>query len=214
MNALVDNDIVFKAVCYGLLAEVLTTLCSHDDRVGILGAAKFVVSKRIQMATVNKGREVALANLEEFLCRALAIEPTEVERNIAADIEAAAQSAGFSLDAGESQLCAVLVQRMVPWLLTGDKRAIRAMEQLLDADARLAAITGRVKCLEQLVLAAIPNDLRARAIREKICVEAHIDKTLAICFSCCSASQVGDYTRGLESYIDDLRKDARRVLSP
>lgn len=213
MNVLVDNDIVFKGACYGLLPEILATVCGHEDRIGVLGAARFVVSKKIRKAVVNKGRDAALANLEEFLCRALAIEPTEAEQTIAAELELAALNGGVSLDSGESQLCAVLVQRIVPWLLTGDKRAIRAIEQLLNSDARLAAITGKVKCLEQLVLAAIHDDARARAMREKICAEAHIDRTLAICFSCHSAPDEGDYTKGLESYIGDLRKDAVRVLS-
>ena len=213
MNALVDNDIVFKGAGYGLLPDLLATVSSQEDPVGVLGAARFVVSKKIQKATVNKGRDAALANLEEFLRRALAIEPTEVEQTIAAELELAALSSGVSLDSGESQLCAVLIERMVPWLLTGDKRAIRAMEQLLNSNARLGAITGKVKSLEQLVLAAIPDEAKASSVRKKICAEAHIDKTLAICFSCSSAAAASDCAKGLESYIGDVRKQAARVLS-
>jgi hypothetical protein len=212
MNALVDNDIIFKGACYGLLAEVLATVCGGDDPVGVLGAARFVVSKRIGKTAINKSREAALTNLEEFLRRALAIEPTRVEQTIAADLELAALNSGVSLDSGESQLCAVLIERAVPWLLTGDKRAIRAIEQLLNSYARLTEVIGKVRCLEQLALAAIPDDTKANSFREKVCAEAHIDKTLAICFSC-SSGPTGDYTKGLESYISDLRKQAERVLS-
>lgn len=212
MKALVDNDIVFKGACYELLPDVLATVCPQEDQVGILGAARFVVSKRIQKTPINKGINAALANLEEFLHRALAIEPTVAEQTIAAELELAALNSSVSLDAGESQLCAVLIQRAVPWLLTGDKRAIRAIEQLLNSDAQLAAIAGKVKCLEQLVLAAITgDDERANSFREKVCAEAHIDKTLSICFSCSSA-EANDYGEGLRSYICDLRKQAERVL--
>ena len=213
MNALVDNDIVFKGACYGLLPDVLATVCGQEGPAGVLGAARFVVSKKIQKTPLNKGRDSARANLAEFLRRALAIEPTEAEQTIAAELELAALNSGVSLDSGESQLCAVLIQRVVPWMLTGDKRAIRAIEQLLNSDARLAAITGKVKCLEQLVLAAITDDEKASSFRERVCEEAHIDKTLTICFSCSSASAVNDYSEGLESYIGDLRKQAQRVLS-
>jgi hypothetical protein len=211
MNALIDNDIILKGACYGLLPEVLATVCG-DDPVGVLGAARFVVSKRIGKAAINKGREAALANLEEFLHRALTIEPTEAEQTIAADLELAALNSGLSLDSGESQLCAVLVERAVPWMLTGDKRAIRAIEQLIESYARLTELMGKVKCLEQLALAAIPDDAKADSFREKVCAEAHVDKTLAICFSC-SSGATGDYTKGLESYIGDLRSQAERVLS-
>jgi hypothetical protein len=213
MNALVDNDIVFKGACYALLPDVLATVCDQEDPIGVLGAARFVVSKKIQRTPVNKGRDAALANLEEFLRRSLAIEPTEAEQTMAAELELAALNSGVSLDSGESQLCAVLIERVVPWLLTGDKRAICAIERLLNSDGRLAAITGKVKCLEQLVLAGLVDVARANSFREKICAEAHIDKTLSICFSCISAAATSDCIEGLKSYIGDLRKQAERVLS-
>jgi len=213
MKALVDNDIIFKGACYGLLPEVLATVCAADDRVGVLGAARFVVSKKIRKAVINKGGEPALANLEEFLRGAIAIEPTEAEQMIAADLELAAMNAGAGLDSGESQLCAVLIERLVPWLLTGDKRAIRAIEKLLECYDRLITIAGKVKCLEQLALAALPDAATVNSFRDKVCAEAHIDRTLAICFSCSSTEIAGDYVAGLESYIGDLRKEAGRVLS-
>jgi hypothetical protein len=37
---------------------------------------------------------------------------------------------------------------MTPLLLTGDKRAIEAIEQLLDTESRLTALCGRIRCLE------------------------------------------------------------------
>ena len=213
MTALVDNDVIFKGACYGLIGELLGPVCGEDQPVGVLGAAKFVVSKKVAKTAINKSRDTVLHNLEQFLRRALAIEPTEAERTIAAELELAALNSGVSLDAGESQLCAVLIERAIPWLLTGDKRAIRAIEQLLNSYGRLIAASGKVKCLEQLALAAIPDAAKASSFREKVCAEAHIDRTLAICFSCTLAGIKGNYATGLESYIGHLRKQAERVLS-
>src|SRR2546425_821214 len=117
MKALIDNDIVFKGACYGLLPELVSTVCDPTDPVGVLGAARFVVSKRIQRSVLSKGTGVAISNLEEFLKRAVTIEPTEAEQGTAGEFELAALRSGVSFDAGESQLCAVLISRIVPLLL-------------------------------------------------------------------------------------------------
>jgi hypothetical protein len=213
VKVLIDNDIIFKGTCYGLLPELIGTVCVEGDAIGVLGAARFVISKRIQRATVNKGADAALSNLEAFLSRTLIIEPTEAEQNLAAELELAALKSGVALDAGESQLCAVAAKRLVDWLLTGDKRAIRAIELLLDFQPTLAAIVGKVKCLEQLVLTAVRSNSTWASLRAKICAEVAVDKALAICLCCASQTTSEDCVSGLESYIEDLRSEAGRVLS-
>lgn len=161
----------------------------------------------------NRGIGPAVANLKQFFDHAAVVEPTEDEQSIAAEFELCAQQAGLNLDPGESQLCAILVTRLVPLLLTGDKRAIKTLEQLLDTDTRLAAISGTVWCLEQLVVIMMKCK-DADVLKNIICAEGHVDKTLAICFSCNSAEVAGrDYTDGLHSYISDLRRSAGRVLA-
>jgi hypothetical protein len=133
---------------------------------------------------------------------------------MAADFELAAQRAGLSFDVGESQLCAILICRLTPMLLTGDKRAIQALEELLDSEDRLSSLCGKVRCLEQLVLDVLRAGTNPDTLRGMICAEIDIDKTLTICFSC--HSQDGprqDYVDGLQSYVADLRQRAIRVLS-
>jgi hypothetical protein len=132
---------------------------------------------------------------------------------MAGEFELAALRAGVGLDAGESQLCAVLIKRLVPFLLTGDKRAIRAAEQLLDSADRLAGLCGKVRCLEQLVLDTLPRGGETNSLRERICAETEIDKALTICFGCSSGTVDVDYFAALQSYIADLRRQATRILS-
>ena len=213
MKALVDNDILFKGACYGLLDEFISGICVSPDTVGVLGSAWFVVSKKIQRTPLNKTIETAINNLRTLLIRAVTLEPNETEQSMAATFELAALQLGVSLDAGESQLCAILISRLVPYFLTGDKRAIEAIEQLLDSESQLARVCGKVRCLEQLVLDALTVHIEPTSLRASICAEAHIDKTLAICFLCSSVGDGGDYSEGLRSYISDLRKQAARVLS-
>ncbi|HEV2491940.1 MAG TPA: hypothetical protein VG204_02585 [Terriglobia bacterium] len=214
MKAVIDNDILLKGACYGLLGELISTICSADDVVGVLGSARFVVPKRIETANVRRDRAVALGILLTFLSKTEALEPADDEQRMAADLELTAQELGVNLDGGESQLCAILVKRALPLLLTGDKRAVTAIEKLLDADSRLTHIGGRVKCLEQVFATAVARHGYA-ALCLAVCAEPEIDKVLSICCSC--KSQPADHETLLEclqSYINHLRQQAGRVLAP
>jgi hypothetical protein len=212
MNALIDNDILLKGACYGLLDEFVASTCGSADHAGTLGAARFVVSKRIKRRPPNKGADAAIAAFQAFLNRSVQIEPSAAEQSMASQFELTALRISVSLDAGESQLCAILISRIVPYLLTGDKRAIIAMEQLLDTDDRLSALCGKIRCLEQLVLDALSAN-PGNSLRASICAEPLVDKTLTICFECHSPATDGNHSEGLASYIADLRNQAGRVLS-
>ena len=100
----------------------------------------------------------------------------------------------------------------VPRVLTGDKRAIVAIEGLVDADERLAALSGKVYCLEQLILIVLSADSNEK-LRDSICTESSVDKTLTICLSCRSNSGFEATAECLGSYIRDLRSKAPRVLA-
>jgi hypothetical protein len=214
MKVLVDNDVLFKGSCYGLLDDLVSAVCPEDGFVGVLGAARFVLPKKIRQSKLKKDPEVALAALLGFLARSAEVEPIEEEQMLAADLELAAQQIGISLDVGESQLCAILVQRLVPLLFTGDKRAIASIEQLLDSNPRLVPVCGKVLCLEQAFAAAYAR-IGGDRLRSAVCAEPEIDKALTICFSCSSESVPNEsHMQGLISYIADLRKSAHRALAP
>lgn len=213
MKAAIDNDILFKGACYGLLNELIATSCPDTETFGTLGSARFVVAKKIEKNKLVRNRTAALDALSQFLNRSEALEPSGSEQSMAADLELAAQRLGINLDTGESQLCAMLVLRVLPLLLTGDKRAITAMERLVDADTRLVPLCGRVRCLEQLVYDALMKGDHS-TLRTAICSEPEADKALAICFSCKSESVVlANIIEGLQSYVRALRAEAARILS-
>jgi hypothetical protein len=213
VEALVDNDILMKGACYGLLDELLSQTVSSTDLLGILGATRFVVAKKIRKRVLRQDKEAIVKHLEAFIRRITIVEPTTDEQRMAADFELAAQRAGVALDTGESQLCAVLVVRAVRQLYTGDKRAIQAMQVLLQADKRLLSLCNRVKCLEQLVLQSITED-NVSLFRASICSEPEIDVALTICFSCTSKGiSLEEISHALNSYINDLRRSSRQILA-
>ena len=213
MDALIDNDVLLKAACYRLLTELTSTICSRTSAVGVLGSARFVLAKKILRVKLRQDRGAALGLLSEFMKEATVLEPGEEEVSLAAQMELAAQQRGVFLDGGESLLCAIQIQRAVPLLATGDKRAIVAVGRLIDTHRRLKFLCGRVKCLEQLFEAGLRLYPFA-VLRDAVCAEPSVDKSLTICFACRSPS-VMDSTveEGLQSYIKDLRKNANRVLA-
>jgi len=92
--------------------------------------------------------------------------------------------------------------------LTGDKRAIRAIEQL--ADGRTPA--GFVGCFEQLIL-TLARRVGVAYLREHVCKEPSVDRAMSICFAChSSAADSASVIEGLRSFIQDLRTSAGRVL--
>jgi hypothetical protein len=212
MKAVVDNDILLKGACYGLLSKFLGCI-PGSDTVGVLGAARFVVSDRIARAHLNGNREAAQACFAAFLAASESMEPSSEECQMAGLLEASAQRTALNLDVGESQLVAMLVSRTVPILFTGDKRAIAALEILLDEHAWLQFLYGKVRCLEQLLLDILAtND--EQEVRTSICKEPSVDKALTICFACASPQcEFANVLEGLSSYINDLRAKSKRILS-
>jgi hypothetical protein len=212
MRAVADNDILLKGSCYGLL-PVFMACVPGNGAVGILGASRFVVPKMIVRNQLRGNPATAGDRFAAFVTENEVVEPSPDEQQMAGLLEAAAQRMALNLDAGESQLVAIVVSRALPCMLTGDKRAIASLEVLFDSDARLQVISGKLKCLEQLVSDALVTGDWDQ-IRRAICGEPSVDKTLSICFSCSSpGSDPASVLEGLASYIADLRARAARVLS-
>jgi hypothetical protein len=213
MLTLIDNDVLFKGACYGLLQDLLGYVAPAVRRAGVLASSRFVIPKKITKGKLRGERSLAVQRLNDFLDQAEPLEPTVEEQQMAADLELWALKLGLALDAGESQLSTIFVKRVVSLLLTGDKRAIVAIEKLLDVESRLRPICGKVLCLEQIFVAATAGR-DENNVRNAVCSEPDIDIALTICFSCHSESVPKEsHSEGLQSYIEALRREATRVLA-
>jgi hypothetical protein len=214
-GAVADNDILYKGAWYGLLHELLGVIPCAPQHTLVLGQARFVVGKRIERQHKNgvPGAAAARARFVELLATLSQVEPSAAEQSFAADLENVAQQLGLPLDAGESLLCAVAIQRGLAHVVTGDKRAIAALETLSDERAELVAVAGRLLCLEQLFVRLL-SVVDSKAIKTAVCQSAHVDQALANCFSCSSPEVPPERSiEGLASYIDALRAVAPRLLA-
>ncbi len=207
-DVLVDNDVVLKSCCYGIDEPLLEFLDDVDATPLVLAVAKYVIEGRIRRDRSLVDRERARASFARSFGRLLEVEPTVAELTMAAEFEAAAQALNLELDGGESQLLAMLIERRLPLLLTGDKRAIVAIERI----AGDALPEPCIACLEQ-VMAMLLGRIGLARLRERVCAEPGVDRALTSCFACRStvveATSVGD---GLRSYVGHLRKSSSRIL--
>lgn len=211
-RVLVDNDVVLKMCCYDAIGDLINCVAGKTRVIHVLGVLRYVLGKAISKGQSIKNRERAADRLEQLLESVALIEPNDDELELAAEFEETAQSCGADFDVGESQLLAVMITRAAILLLTGDKRAIRAMQPIVARSSYEEQVAGRVACLEQTIMEFIRQN-GARTLHPRICREPAIDKSLAICFSCASGTfDRNSIVRALGSYIRDLRNAAPNVL--
>ncbi len=207
---LLDNDILLKVCRYLLVADVLAALGPLGPPA-VLGSARFVLRKRIQR-TAGAPKPELMAQLDAVLRSAVTVEPDEAEILLAADLQEEAQLRGLALDAGEGLLLAVLALRPAACLVTGDKRAIAAAEALVPTMSPVGGLTGKLLCLEQVMLAMM-HSLGHDGLRVRICGAPDADRALANCFGCGTGIWDGDETRiGLHSYAADVLASAPTLL--
>lgn len=209
---LLDNDVLLKTSCYQANEELLRCLSPAGD-ISVLPVAGFVLASVIERSQNIIDKTAAAHALSQLLGAVSLIEPEENETVLAAEFKSEAQARSLPMDPGESLLFALLVSRQETLLITGDKRAIRSAETIMNALAKHDRVAGRIACMEQLIL-HILNFSNASDLHLKVCREPGIDKTLSICFSCSTGSISNETaTVGLTSYISDLQKDATILLS-
>ena len=211
-SVLIDNDVVLKTCCYGVVDEVLGCLTGLNRTVHVLGAIQYVLTNAITRKKAIIDKRTAAACLTQFLGMVELLEPNGDELLLAAEFEAEASTQDLEFDAGESQLLAIMINRSASLLLTGDKRAIRAIEPVVHALGFIQQAMQRVACFEQLVMSIVVRH-GVELVHQRICDEATVDKSLAICFACNSGKcNPESILEGLSSYINSIRRDAPQSL--
>lgn len=213
VTSLMDNDVLHKTTAYGLFERLLTTSAMQGEVYGVLGTAKYVVSKKFKKRPPTRGLESVLIDFNSALQHLVEIEPTNEEVTAAANLEYQAQQLNLELDTGESILCAVLLIRRLNHIVTGDKRAIKAVEALSTEGENSLNFESKIICLEQLFVWLV-NEYDVHHIRTAVCSEKAVDLALTSCFSCYSPEvPVESCVEGLKSYISSLQQDAPTVLA-
>jgi hypothetical protein len=211
-SVFLDNDIAAKAAAYNLLGELADALSVGFGEIGLLGSLLFVISpKRLRSAA--DGEEAAHQRLSTFVGRAVTLEPDPGETLLAVKLEELALKNNVQLDIGESQLCAMAIERAAERLCTGDKRAVVAIECLYPLAPELTALAGKVEFLEAIIR-SMNTHFGHDHIRGRVCASPGTDTAIEICFQCHnSKADESETERGLSSYIRAMIKRAPTVCA-
>ena len=204
---LVDNDVIFKLCAYGRHRFLIDG--DSWAPAFMLPVAKFVLRDLAQKSRRVQNRSAVKEAVECAITCCKIVHPSDAALTLAAELEEAANISALELDPGESQLLAVLILEEAQMLLTGDKRAVAAIEALNRAETH-----GKIGCLEQIMLTLIEAE-DVSSLRTSVCAEAGMDKATTSCFACYAEdARVDEVAAGLSSYLNDLTRIAPNAIYP
>ncbi|MFA7587865.1 MAG: hypothetical protein WCY11_17005 [Novosphingobium sp.] len=179
----VDTDVLLKVAAYRMANEFVDSIAGKGPP-SILGLTHIIAGKQL-MRRRKQLRDVgrAVSELDTLLGICERLEPEDEEIRIAAEFAGMAQDRGLPLDPGEAQLAAIVASRALPLMVTGDKRAISALCQLVEDTPIREVFVGKLACFEQII-SAVAGLIGEVAVRERICSEPEMDGAMRLACSC------------------------------
>lgn len=155
---LVDADILTKLSAFDCLDECLASVGYKVEECATLRSMAF--SAGIYRPNVRKRRVGGSEVAADRLLKTLTVVPmiddlSDSEKGLAAAITAASQVLGLAFDGGEALLASVSIFRGLPYLSTGDKKAIRSLPALVQYIDQLRGLKGKLLPLEFLIMKAV-----------------------------------------------------------
>lgn len=196
MIVLADNDIIHKLACCELLPELLNWLNAPPTQVWVLPSLPFMLRRKLKADTS------ALTCVEDFLLKVQPIPAAPLPL-----VERFSQ-----LDTGERQMLAVLVDNeKVSKLITGDKRALKLISEMVLTDSNLSRRLDetQVDCLESIMLGLI-DKFGFAAINAKAIRGLTADGVLSMTFG--GMRTQTHAVEALSSYLADVRAYAAFVV--
>ena len=193
MHLLVDTDAFCKLGVAGLL----------DDAAGVFGARLSDTGRLPALPyMLRKGRLVN--RYGRSACHALLLHAEAMPAHPKPGAAALAPLAfNEAIDPGEAQLFAAAAEFNLT-VVTGDKRAVRALKPMTEVHAPLA---GRIAMLEAVLL-KLCEQLSLEKLRQRVGPLISHDKTVGLCFSAASS----DPRDGLRSYHENLAAEVHPLL--
>ncbi|MDJ0581827.1 hypothetical protein [Crocosphaera sp.] len=220
-----DNDIILKIATYDLFNDTLQSLDIEENQIYILDTFKYKFGQKNQRRRGNKSN-----NSEKYdIKKALDITKnyqTISERNFSdskldiytrlINYSQISQHPKNKIDQGEailiSYICSLNQQENDNYLLTGDKRCLRALTNSEMTDI-LELLQGRVWCLEQLILRNIEH-FGFNLIQSKIYPKRDCDTNLKLIFGYSEPASENMVKQSLNSEIRKLKRETRNLLYP
>jgi hypothetical protein len=191
---LFDSDALSLLAAAGLLPHTLAVLGASETQVYRLESLSHMLRRgRIGKTWTPDTRTEALREVQRIQVWRHQPDAELLNRIIAAD----------GVDDGEALLYASLVEHPTYLLVSGDKRSMRALCEAPDLRDIRAAISGRVICLETLLLALIDGHGPVAIGRSFEPVLTHV--TLRVVFTATNMVKEGACQSAVISYFRELK---------
>ncbi len=195
MKLLIDVDALVKMAHWRMLPELPGSLDISWSNCATVSSLKFRASRA---ATEPDGKLFISTQAAQAAVLAIA-EMSELAEPLPGHLELFQDISG--IDAGEAILFAGIMGDDSTYVLTGDKRALRALSNL-PAESRMQ-MAGRIYSLEQILLVMLQKN-GLGWLRDRVCPERKLDKAVdAIMGSRCDAP-AESVREGFASYIREL----------
>jgi hypothetical protein len=206
-----DNDIILKLATCNLFEDTLTSFEIDYSQVKIIETAKYKI-RSLQKQTNKRQYRSSQYNLESALnitksCST--ISEQEVNQDLLKVLENIE-----GIDLGEAILISYVSylnqQEKLSYLLTGDKRCLKALSQS-NLTNFIKPLEGKFWCLEQLILKNI-YAFGFEFVKKKVLPVNYCDTTLKVIFS--SELTTEEHSKeALISYLNQLRKETNNLLN-
>lgn len=189
---LIDSDVFVLFAAAGLLDKAIARLGFNRDDARRLDALPGMLRRGKKFADLTpEERYAALTWCDRIAPFRESPSPSTMQ-----------QLAGIAnIDHGEATLFATCHDNPAAVLLTGDKRALRALAK--GAPTLCGNLNGRVACLEQVLASLVRSDGVA-AVFTALAVRVQHHKTLTVCFSEVNRTDQGECLRVLQIYVNEV----------
>lgn len=201
LTLLIDNDLVIKLAQMGCFKEGVKAI---GRQPGEVGSIKIMLRF---MGLGNEGRRLTLCKsrdeadrLQRALAALVEIEMTDEESKLAAEMTAQALNHDLDVDAGEVMLLAVALHRSLLEVATGDKRALCALPDLATFVPQLAALRGRLICLEQ-IFSLLTKENGLYFIGQALGKAPHADQALGYVYHVVAKGNASHFVAGLAHLV-------------
>ena len=220
-----DNDIILKLVNFNLFDDTLKSFSIDTNQVKILDTFKYKVGNPIKRKRGNQVSNISQENIEEALqitkdCITISeLNLEQIDFSIYTQLinyNKNSNDKNNTIDIGEailiSHICYLNQQGDSNYLLTGDKRCLRALTNSGFADV-IEHLNGKVWCLEQLILKDI-EEFGFDVIQSKIYPVRFCDSNINFIFGFSEKAPEDRVKEDLKNAIIKLKQETGNLLYP
>lgn len=198
----IDNDAILKLVACDSFLEAIDTLGGTPKDLHVLQSAKFMFKKQKKLVQKYTQTVCDKAILIVEQCQ-------EIESKLSLELESLNCIEG--IDPGEANLIAATNNKGSFYLVTGDKRCLKALALAPNLNAVQQRLNKRVVCFEQLIWNLIEHH-DFNYILNKLLPNIHCDGALSAVFGSGERSTKDNVLQALSGYICNLHKETKELL--